>query len=131
MKETMKKMTNELRKLIKQEIDKCTGWTTYYQLADDKAMYPHITFTLDSISALDSDIHRFDYELVIDLWNKNDVVTIEEATDKIINLFNCNNLPQDSILPTFQFESRRSVIDEDKQINHRQLVFVVQTYERN
>lgn len=123
-------MTNELRKVIKTKLNPITP-LIYYQLADKDAMYPHIIFSLDSIDMLENDRNRFDYSLIIDIYNELNVAEIEDITDEIVKSLNNLNLPKDYVLPTFYLESRRAIKDEDKKINHRQLEFVVQTYERN
>lgn len=122
-------MTNELRKLIRELMDS-GEFAVYYQLASDNAMFPHAIINLESISMMDNDNNRFDYQLFIDIYNRNDVFEIENITDTIISKLNALNSPKNNIFPTFYLESRRSIIDEDKSINHRQLMFVVQTYER-
>lgn len=122
--------TNSLRKLIQQRL-KTVGSLkgVYYKHADDDAMYPHAVFSLIYINS--ADVSRSDYELEINLWDKSGKsFDIEEIADEIEDLFGLENLPQSDILPTFYKENRKTVEDDDKKIDHRQLTFTVQLYEK-
>lgn len=122
--------TNSLKKLIQQRL-KTVGSLrgVYYKRADEDAMYPHAVFSLVYINS--GDVSRSDYELEIDLWDKSGrSYDIEEIADEIEDLLGAENLPQDDILPTFYKENRKTVEDDDKKIDHRQLTFTVQLYER-
>lgn len=129
MRETM---TNELRKLVRSELLNVPDVKeVYFQIADTKAMFPHVVFSFDGINSLSEDNNREDYILIVDVWDKSDsFVKVEDITDSIIKLFRAYNAPQTKILPTFYFESSRNMIDEDKKIKHNQIKFTVQNYER-
>lgn len=117
--------TNELRKLIRTMLlPICSN--VYYRLADEKALYPHIVFEFRRLDL--GDLSRQDYTVEIDVWDKN-VSNIEDMCDNIERIFNNNNKPQESILPTFFIESRDSIEDEDKTIQHRLIKVSCQNYE--
>lgn len=125
--------TNELRKLIKahltnQEFVQKHGIKgVYFENADKDKMYPHIVFSFGNINT--GDIHRKDYALTVDVFDKSpSAFLVEEITDDIEDMFNALNDPQEKILPTFYLEGRRTVIDEDKTIRHRQIDIIIQNY---
>lgn len=120
--------TNELRKLIKSKLDSVSsGVVSYYHDVPDTALYPHVVFDFDNIDL--GDLWRKDYILTIDVWDKKHQARAEAISDEICELFGFNNLPQTNLYPTFYREGRRNLLDEDKDINHTQLSFVVQTYD--
>ncbi len=126
--------TDDLRKLIKTQLDslKIQGAKeVFYKTASDTAGYPHIVFNLSQIGTLGNDLHRSDYVLEIDVWDKNKSESVTfNLCDTIEELLSAVNLPQASILPTFFFESRQSILDEDKDIKHELIKFTVQMYQR-
>lgn len=133
MKVGMKMKVNEVKKLIKRQLDtlKDEVKEVYYRDADDDVLYPHITFEYDTISGLGDDLNRQDYMLIIDVWDKQkESVLAEDIADRVEELFSAVNLPQETILPTFYFENRKFLKDEDKEIKHIQLKFSIQNYER-
>lgn len=99
----------------------------YYRIADEDNIYPHIVFRFRKLDL--GDLFRQDYMLEIDVWDK-DVIHIEDMCDQIEWIFNNNNNPQNTILPTFFIESRDDIEDEDKSIQHRLLRVECQNYER-
>lgn len=128
--------TNELRKLIRTELLRLSGTygvkQIYYQLADNEAVYPHIVFTLDTGSSEPMFLDRYNYRLIVDVYFKNnDMQDIENLCDSIQEELTWKNYPTDEILPTIYFERRLQIIEEDKYLNHRQLRFNIQMYERN
>lgn len=127
-------MTNELRKLVKTKLGELVTEhgiaNIAYQLAPDTPLYPHIVFTFDRISAQPDDLCRYDYRLIIDVWDRSDSMTkVLDISDAVIKKLSAKNIPQTSILPTFFYESSNNVIDEDKKIRHIQVTFQVQNYE--
>lgn len=126
--------TNKLRKLVKSILGESKFKAKhgikeiYYELASDNKMYPHIVFSFDGINT--GDLYRHDLSLIIDIYDKSDsAYLVEQIADDVEDMFNAENLPQDTILPTFYLEARRPVIDEDKKIKHRQIEVIVQNYE--
>lgn len=120
--------TNELRKLVKKLIlPVCSN--VFYEMASAEDLYPHIVF---SFSGTDKgDLYRDDISMYVDIWDKSkNAEKVEELSDNLEEVFNNQNLPQDSILPTFFVSSRTAVADEDKQIRHRMLTIQIQNYER-
>lgn len=121
--------TNDLRKLIKANLDAIDeNAKSYFKIAPDDALYPHIVFELNSINLLD--LSRDDYELTVTVWDRNAPARAEELADKICDKFNANNQPTSTILPTFFRQSRAEVIDADKTINEIVIKFDVLNYER-
>lgn len=120
--------TNDLRLLIKNMLETVCE-NTFFERADEDKMYPHIVFCYDFISTGDS--HRHDATVDIDLWDRGtSAVRIEDMADAVEDLFNNQNKPQDTILPTFYLAGRKTVPDEDKTIKHRLIQVMVQNYER-
>lgn len=100
-----------------------------YEIIPDDVLYPHIVFSFDRVNQ--SDLFRDDVRLIIDIWDKSKAAAnVENIADEVEELFNGLNNPQDNILPTFYIESRRTVLDEDKTIRHKQIEIIVQNYER-
>lgn len=100
-----------------------------YETAPADQMYPHIVWNLSRVDL--GDIHRDDLILDVDLWDRNsDAADIDDLADSVEALFNANNDPQETILPTFYRIDRKNVTDEDKMIKHRVLSFQIQNYVR-
>lgn len=116
--------SNDLRKFIKQTLD--TVVTSYYHDAIDNAMFPHAVFDYNSIDL--GDINRDDYILTIDVWHKNNQFGAEDIADQLCELLNNKNMPQANFLPTFFRTSRRNLPDTDKDINHIQIQFLIESY---
>lgn len=123
--------TNELRKVIFSQLDSLQSAypikKVYYRVVDTKKMYPHLVYDFEGMNL--NGLDREDSVLTIDIYD-NEVKRIEDIADDIEDLFRCENLPQDAILPTFFLESRRNLPDEDANIRHILLKFTVQNYER-
>lgn len=118
--------TNDLRKLIKRELDKVV--TSYYRSAPVDAMYPHAVFSFRTVYL--GDFSRDDYSLDVDIWCRRNPAQAEDIADSICDAFNFLNAPQDTILPTFFREARINVEDEDKDLDRITLRFSIQNYER-
>lgn len=117
--------TNALRKIIQSNISKIVK--SFYRVADEKAQYPYAVYDFENIDL--GDINRDDLILIIDLWGKGkDTSSIEEMADSIEEMFNCANIPNDEVLPTFYRVSRKPIDDEDKTLIRRQLKFQIQNY---
>lgn len=120
--------TNELNKLIKTKLKTLTT-NVYYEQANDDALYPHIVFSFREINL--GDLSRQDYILEVDVWDKSrSPYNVEQLADNVEDLLHCKNLPQTNILPTFYKIDRKSIIDPDKDIKHRQIRFQIQNYVR-
>ena len=120
--------TNDLKKLIQTKLKTVTSFV-YHEIADEKALYPHIVFGFDRIDL--EDLSRQDYVLVIDVWDKgNSTTRVDDLADSVENLLQAENLPQENVLPTFYLMDERNVLDEDKAIKHKQIRFQIQNYDR-
>lgn len=120
--------TNELKKLIQEKLKTLTT-DVYYEQARDNALYPHIVFFFRELNL--EDISRQDYILEVDVWDKGtSTYNVEELSDKVEDLLHTKNLPQTNVLPTFYKIDRKSLLDPDKDIKHRQIRFQIQNYER-
>lgn len=120
--------TNDLKRLVQTKLKTVTA-KVYHEIADDKALYPHIVFTFRRVDL--GDLSRQDYILEVDVWDKgNSTQTVDNLADSVENLLQAENLPQDNVLPTFYLINRQNILDEDKQIRHRRVQFQVQNYER-
>ena len=123
--------TNSLRKLVQTKLSSVTGLsssTVFYMYADPPVMYPHATFTVESVDL--GDLSRQDYTVDVDVWDKGpSAYRVEELADLVEAKFTQQNLPQTTILPTFYLESRRTILDEDKSIRHIRVSMICQNYE--
>lgn len=120
--------TNDLKKLIQTKLKTVTTYV-YHEVANEKALYPHIVFSFDRIDL--GDLSRQDYVLVIDVWDKGTSTTqVDNLCDSVENLLQAKNLPQDNVLPTFYLMDERNVWEEDKTIRHRQIRFQIQNYDK-
>lgn len=123
----MKKTTNEVCERVKLLLEK-TNMPVFKKLADKKAMYPHIVFDLENL-LLENDLAcRHDYELIIDLYFLKNPVACNDAADEVIELLNKKFDEGTNTVSTFYFESLNVIEDENKDINHIQIKFTVQTY---
>lgn len=121
--------TNDLKKLVQTQL-KTVATNVYYEVADDKAVYPHLVFSFRRLDL--NDLSRQDYILQVDVWDRsNKTQVVDDLADGVENLLQAQNLPQTDILPTFYLIDRKMVEDEDKMIRHRQIQFQVQNYERS
>lgn len=120
--------TNDLKLLLQTKL-KTIASNVYFEQAVDDAIFPHIVFSFRTIDL--GDLSRQDYILEVDVWDKGtDTTAIDTMVDRIENLLQAENLPQDNILPTFYLIDRKSVIDSDKDIKHRLIRFQIQNYVR-
>lgn len=120
--------TNDLKVLLTNKFKTLTQ-NVYFEQAADSALYPHIVFDFREIDL--GDINRQDYVLEVDIWTKGtNTTTIDELADNVEDLLQAENLPQTRILPTFYKIDRRSIIDQDKTLKHRQVRFQIQNYKR-
>lgn len=120
--------TNDLKVLLMEKFRTLTQ-NVYFEQAADSALYPHIVFDFREIDL--GDINRQDYVLEVDIWTKGtNTTTIDELADSVEDLLQAENLPQTRILPTFYKIDRRSIIDQDKTLKHRQVRFQIQNYKR-
>ena len=120
--------TNALKKLVQTKLKTLTS-QVYFEIADDKALYPHIVFEFRRLDL--GDLSRQDYILEVNIWDKGtSSVQVDELADNVENLLQAQNLPQDHVLPTFYLIDRQNIPDDDKAIKHRRIQFQIQNYER-
>lgn len=125
--------TNELNKVIMTRLGSMRQRfnlqldSIAYKHIDTAMMYPHIVFEYSTRTP--TDMGREDYTLDFHVWTKNQAQAFDIA-DAIIDLFSFRNDPQDTILPTFYFESEGEVEDPDKTICHQVVRFTTQNYTR-
>ena len=122
------KRTNELKELVQTKLKTLTT-KVYFELADEKAMYPHVVLSFGELNL--GDLSREDYTLDVNVWDKGKSTTaIDDLCDSIEDLLHQQNLPQTNILPTFYKIDRKTIPDTDKMIRHRLIRFQIQNYER-
>lgn len=120
--------TNALKELVQTKLKTITT-KVYHEVADEKALYPHIVFSFRRIDL--GDLSRQDYILEVDVWDKgNSTTTVDALCDQVEDLLQGKNLPQTTVLPTFYLIDRQNIRDEDKLIRHRRIQFQIQNYER-
>lgn len=120
--------TQALRKVIAEILNTVEG-TTYYWQSRDNAQYPFKVYTLQRVDL--GDLARDDYDLCVDLYDRSaDFKRADALADAIESAFNNVNHPDVDVLPTFFRSSRYPVMDNDKEVQHIQLHFDIQNYER-
>lgn len=120
--------TNSLRRVIAERL-KTVCANVYYEMADERAMYPHIVFEFGDIDT--GDQNRHDITVDVNIWDRSaSAKRVEDMADGVEDVFKSVNLPQKDILPTCYLIGRQAVPDEDKSIRHRLIRMVVQNYER-
>ena len=120
--------TNDLKHLVQAKLKTLTA-NVYYEIANEKKLYPHIVFEFRRIDL--GDLWRQDYILEVDIWDKQDSsLRVDDLADQAENLLQAENLPQSNVLPTFYLIDRQNIPDEDKEIKHRRVQFQIQNYER-
>ena len=120
--------TNDLKYLVQTKLKTLTA-NVYFEIANEKALYPHIVFNFRRIDL--GDLWRQDYILEVDIWDKQDSsLRVDDLADSVENLLQAENLPQSNVLPTFYLIDRQDIPDENKEIKHRRVQFQIQNYER-
>ena len=118
---------NKLRKLVKSKLlEVCPN--VYYRLADDKNMYPHITFIFGKTRKYD--VARNDVTMDVDIWTKSESEA-QDMADEVESMFNSLNDPQEEFLPTFFVEGIKEIEDADKSIKRVSVEVTIQNYERS
>lgn len=120
--------TNDLKLLVQSRLKTLTT-NVYYRIAKQDALYPHIVFNFERVDL--GDLSRRDYILQVNVWDKSqNTHKADELADQVEDLLQAQNLPQDNVLPTFYLIDRHDVEDSDKLIQHREIRFQIQNYER-
>ena len=125
--------TNELRLLVERTLQALKGNfglaqnSITYRLASDKTMFPNIVYEISGMTPTDEG--REDYTVDIDIWTKDQVLSLE-MVDFIVDLFSFRNDPRRNILPTFYLVSTGNLEDPDKTLCHSVVRFEVQNYRR-
>ena len=100
--------TNALKKLVQTKLKTLTSQVSF-EIADDKALYPHIVFDFRRLDL--GDLSRQDYILEVNIWDKGtSSVQVDELADNVENLLQAQNLPQDHVLPTFYLIDRQNIL---------------------
>ena len=120
--------TNDLKLLVQSKL-KTVAANVYHEIANEKALYPHIVFSFRRLDL--NDLSRQDYILEVDIWDKGDSSQrVDDLADTVENLLQAENLPQTNVLPTFYLIDRNNLPDENKEIKHQRIQFQIQNYER-
>ena len=120
--------TNDLKLLVQSKL-KTVAANVYHEIANEKALYPHIVFNFRRLDL--NDLSRQDYILEVDIWDRGDSSQrVDNLADSVENLLQAENLPQTNVLPTFYLIDRNNLPDENKEIKHRRIQFQFQNYER-
>ena len=124
--------TNDLAKIVFNKLSEhCEN--VYRGNAPTNSMFPHIVFEVDNVNTQSAPLYL--YYLDIDIWHKKTGIQsikriINDLADDIEDSFCNQNIPTDTILPTFFLDSRFKVDDEDKKIQHITIRLFVHLYER-
>ena len=112
--------TNDLAKIIHDKLSEhCEN--VYRGNAPTNSMFPHIVFEVDNVNAQSAPLYL--YYLDIDIWHKKNGLqsikrVINDLADDIEDSFCNQNIPTDTILPTFFLVRRFQVDDDDTKIKH-------------
>lgn len=117
---------NNLKKILKAKLSTVCDHV-YSKIADDENMYPHIVFRMPVTRREYANLDNITID--IDVWTKSDYEA-NQMVDAITEMFNCANLPQDEILPTFFVESVKDLEESDKSIIHKSIELLCENYER-
>lgn len=122
--------TKALRKLIVEKLQTAPG-NVYHKQAPPDCSYPYKSYRLSSVSFPNLD--RDDLILEVDIWDRNatdDPKVAEDIADQIEAVFDAAILPAPPLYPAFFRESRNTLDDPDKTLQHIQLSFSVQLHEK-
>lgn len=120
---------NELRKLLKAEIEKITGWQASFTIAVDAEKIPYITF--DCVELLSEDAGKHILELTIDAWDKDTPFHVIEKIDELDRAFKAyKKMTEKFMLQIFLGGNRQFIEDEDKAIKRLQRKYDLIVYER-
>lgn len=118
-------MRNELRALLTSLLEQWA--TTYYKIADDENLYPHIVFYFYNMDFPETKDNYF--RIRIGIWER-DEVEVNRIASEITKYFDGLNYPTESILPTFYVDSTDE--SENKNgISNINIDLIASTYERN
>lgn len=120
-------ITKDLRKLIVSQLTPIIP-RVYYNRAPQATAFPYAVFSLSRFDL--SDLSRDDIVLDIEIYDRSsDPLTIEDIADRIESHLNAANLPQETILPTIYRNARTMVREDDIQIQHLHIDFMIQEYD--
>lgn len=108
-------MENKVRKYLKPIIEDVTGMKAYYIQANVDATYPYITFELREITG--DDINKHNYDLTVDVWDKNtpfNIITALDELDEVFKQYKDNT--EDFVITVYHGTTREPVEDSDKSI---------------
>ena len=122
-------LQTEIRKFLLTKTDR-----VYFYRAPEDAVFPYVVFNLPNSNMLET---REDFVLEIDIWDRNkDTTVLETLTGNIdgnSHILNPTGIDRlliktNTLSIKFYKENRLVLEDSDKQINRRQLRYIVQTY---
>ena len=120
---------NLLRKIIKEKIEKISGWKASYTVAVDVEEIPYITFEMAELLLEDDGKHIM--EITINAWGKDTPYGVIEAVDKLDAVFKkYKELKECFLIQIFCGSERGFVEDEDKTIKRLQRKYDLIVYER-
>lgn len=120
-------MTNELCAQIKINLEKVLN-NVYRSKADEDAMYPHAVFSITGPTPDNDWSSKKVYELIIDVYTKDDEPRANELMDEIIEIFSYLYDESNEVLASYFFKNAQPIIDEDKTINHKQIKYEIESY---
>lgn len=116
--------TNNLKKALK-TLFQSSITQVFYNQASSTATFPYLVYEFRSVN---NEIST-DYIVEADVWDKGmETVNIDNICDELEELhqyvYTDNNIQF-----RLYFESRQSIIDENKELKRRRLVFTLKLYE--
>lgn len=122
-------MLDELRKLLKKEIESTTGVSAYFRIATSKAPYPYVVFNVKELSSEEVDKHLL--EVTVDAWDVDDpkrVIKTIDALDVRFKQYKAHT--EDMFVQIFCGSEKGFLEDEDKNIVRLQRKYDMSVYEK-
>ena len=119
----MKSNTNELRKSIRQLIEKhCPN--TNYKKVSLPILYPYVTFEI-TVLAISDGQHKCDLEINV---VSKDVKEVERISDALVDALDHESIINTKVACDIYALKRDSVEEADKEIERRRLLFELNYY---
>lgn len=120
-------MHDELRKYIKELLERATGLKVYFEIANNESIFPYIVFDIRELVGYS--INRHILELTIDVWDKDTpkhLINAVDVLDKIFLQYKDNT--EHFVIQIYNGSARQFIQDDDKSIKRLQRRYDVIVY---
>jgi len=122
-------MYDALRKAITAQISDCTGWTVFFQRADDDEQRPYISYDLKEINT--GEIDRHVYDLTVEFWDMDNPKQIIEARSKLDKRFKNKKVNNEALVASIYHGALSQMVEEDdKRVRHAVRSYEVIAYSK-